>query len=75
EVRTKREFVGVLEHMMEELYDPHAHLGITEREWQAMLVDFRAVLDRFEVPHREQSELIAIVESTKADIVVGEERR
>ncbi len=28
EVRSKREFVGVLEEMMEELYDPHAHLGV-----------------------------------------------
>ncbi len=28
EVRSKREFVGVLERVMEELYDPHAHLGV-----------------------------------------------
>lgn len=27
-VQSKREFVAVLEEMMEELYDPHAHLGI-----------------------------------------------
>jgi C-terminal processing protease CtpA/Prc len=28
EARGRREFVGVLEDMMEELYDPHAHLGV-----------------------------------------------
>ncbi len=28
EVGSKREFIGVLEDMMEELYDPHAHLGV-----------------------------------------------
>lgn len=28
QVRSKREFVGVLEDVMEELYDPHAHLGV-----------------------------------------------
>lgn len=27
-VATRREFVGVLEAMMQELYDPHAHLGV-----------------------------------------------
>jgi hemoglobin len=47
----------------------HAHLNITEREWQEMLRVFRAVLAKFTVPEAEQRELIAIVESTKADIV------
>lgn len=49
----------------------HAHLNITEREWQAMLTDFRATLNQFNVPQREQDELVQIVESTKPDIVVG----
>ncbi len=48
----------------------HAHLGISERDWQAMLADFRRVLNDFRVPQREQNELVAIVESTKADIVI-----
>jgi hemoglobin len=51
--------------------ESHAHLHITEAEWQAMLVDFKKSLARFEVPEPEQKELIAIVESTKKDIVVG----
>ncbi len=44
---------------------------ITEREWQAMLGDFRRTLNNYQVPKREQQELIAIVESTKKDIVIS----
>ena len=51
--------------------DSHAHLGITESEWNALVTDFRASLDKFKVPAPEQKELIAIVESTKKDIVMG----
>jgi hemoglobin len=51
--------------------DSHAHLNITEKEWQAMVVDFKATLDKYKVPAKEQGELIAIVESTKKDIVVA----
>lgn len=49
----------------------HAHLNISEKEWQAMLADFRKTLDKFSVPAAEQGELIAIVNSTKTDIVVA----
>jgi hemoglobin len=48
----------------------HQHLGITEREWQAMAADFKKALDTFEVPEAEQQELFTIVESTKTDIVI-----
>jgi hypothetical protein len=34
-----------------------------------MVVDFKATLDKFKVPPREQQELITIVGSTRADIV------
>ena len=47
----------------------HAHLNISEREWQAMAADFKVTLDKFAVPEPEQQELFAIVETTKADIV------
>ena len=51
--------------------DSHAPLNITERQWQAMVADFRATLDKFKVPAPEQNALVTIVESTKKDIVVG----
>jgi len=50
--------------------ESHQHLNITENEWQAMRADFKKVLDKFKVPAQEQRELIAIVESTKKDIVL-----
>jgi hemoglobin len=51
--------------------DSHAELGITAGEWDAFLDDLRQTFDRFGVPAAERSELLAIVESTKADIVIG----
>lgn len=54
-----------------EMKAAHAHLNISEAEWQAMLDAFRITLDKFNVPAAEQGELVAIVNSTKADIVTG----
>ncbi|MEK7316120.1 MAG: group 1 truncated hemoglobin [Candidatus Eisenbacteria bacterium] len=51
--------------------ETHANFHITQKEWDALLVEFRACLDKFKVPPAEQNELVAIVESTKADIVEG----
>lgn len=51
--------------------ESHQHLNITEKEWQAMVADFKKTLDKFKVPAKEQGELIAIVESTKGDIVMS----
>jgi hemoglobin len=53
------------------MLDSHAHLDITEDEWQSFLADLRATLDKFSVPATEQSELFAIVETTKHDIVIA----
>jgi hemoglobin len=52
------------------MYDSHAHLDITEQEWQAFLDDLRQTLDKFAVPEAERAELFAIVASTKKDIVL-----
>lgn len=51
--------------------ETHAQMYITEREWQAMLGDFRRTLENYQVPEQEQKQLIAIVESTKKDIVLS----
>ncbi len=50
--------------------DSHRHLMITEEEWRAFMDDFAQTLEKFAVPHPEQDELTAIVESTKEAIVV-----
>jgi hemoglobin len=49
--------------------ESHDRLNINEAQWQAMVADFRKTLDKFKVPAKEQDELVAIVESTKKDIV------
>lgn len=49
--------------------ESHSQLNITEKEWDAMVADFRTTLNQFKVPAAEQKELIDIVASTKPDIV------
>ena len=51
--------------------ESHAHLAITPAEWDAFLEDFVNTLDKFAVPAAERRELLAIVDSTRGDIVVG----
>jgi len=62
---------GPCQYAGREMQAAHAHLNISEKEWQAMLADFRTTLDKFSVPAAEQGELVTIVNSTKADIVLG----
>jgi hemoglobin len=52
------------------MHDSHAHLDITEAEWAVFLDDLRETFNRFNVPEQERRELLTIVESTKADIVL-----
>lgn len=48
----------------------HAHLNITEAEWDRMVSVFEELLASHEVPEQESMELLAIIDSTKADIVM-----
>jgi hemoglobin len=50
--------------------DSHRDLMITAIEWDAFLDDLQQTLDKFAVPQAEQAEIKAIVDSTRADIVV-----
>jgi len=51
--------------------ESHLYLNITEKEWETFVADFQETLDKFQVPGKEQNELLAIVESTKGDIVMS----
>lgn len=53
----------------------HAHLNITEREWDRMVTIFTATLAKHRVPAKETEELLAIVGSTRADIVISKSGR
>ena len=50
--------------------ESHAHLNISEREWDVMAKEFQESLNKFNVPDAEQKELFDMVGKTKADIVV-----
>jgi hemoglobin len=50
--------------------ESHADLKITGEEWDAFLDDLQQTLDKFAVPSEEQTEVKAIVDSTRSDIVV-----
>jgi hemoglobin len=53
------------------MFDTHRELLITSEEWDAFMDDFRQTLAKFDVPDRETGELVAIVESTRDDIVTS----
>jgi hemoglobin len=53
------------------MHESHAALRITPQEWEAFMDDFTQTLTFCGVPAQEQSELVAIVQSTYNDIVIA----
>jgi hemoglobin len=51
--------------------ESHEKLNITEAEWDRMETILKDVLTKHGVPDAEQGEIVAIVESTKGDIVMS----
>jgi hemoglobin len=51
------------------MVDSHRELHITGHEWNAFMDDLDQTLSKFTVPESERAEVVAIVESTKRDIV------
>jgi hemoglobin len=47
----------------------HAGMKISEGDWTAFIGHLHATLDSFQVPATEYAEVIAFIESTKADMV------
>ena len=47
----------------------HRGMGISARDWEIFLGHLHATLDKFRVPEQERREVLAFVESTRADIV------
>jgi hemoglobin len=50
--------------------DSHRHLAITADEWDAFMDDLHSALAKFQVPAAEETEVVAIIESTRDAIVV-----
>ncbi len=53
----------------ENIKSSHAKMSITNAEFNATVGDLKVTLDRLKVADREQKELLAIVESTRSQIV------
>lgn len=47
----------------------HAHLNISEKEWRVMVSELKKSLAKFKVPAHEQQDLIALLATTKSNIV------
>lgn len=63
---------GPQEYSGRSMAESHKDLSITRDEWSALMDDLQQSLDKFAVPPEEQAELKAIVNSTRAEIVVGD---
>lgn len=50
------------------MIDSHAHLKMTNAEWDAFVHDFNQSLHKFDVPEAEQAEIIAVVGSLKGEM-------
>jgi hemoglobin len=57
-----------------QMKESHAHMNITEQQWDRMVTLFKGVLAKHKVPAKETEELLVIVGSTKADIVVSRQK-
>jgi hemoglobin len=55
--------------------ESHRDLAITPGEWQAFMDDVQTTLDKFSVPAAEQAEVKALIESTRAAIVISDADR
>ena len=54
--------------------ESHADMNITKGEWDRMVTIFKEVLAKHKVPAKETQELLQVVGSTKADIVVSRQQ-
>ena len=52
-----------------EIKSGHDDMRITNPEFDAVIGDLKATLDKLQIPNREQKELLAIIESTRPQIV------
>lgn len=54
------------------MIDSHADLAITEPEWDAFMHSLDQSMFKFEVPARERAEVVAFMETFRADIVTAQ---
>jgi hemoglobin len=62
---------GPLYYTGRDMKTSHRGMKIGQDDWGALLKHLNATLDAFKVPQPERGEVLAFIESTKADIVEG----
>ena len=60
---------GPLYYTGRDMATSHKGMRISSKDWEIFLGHLHATLDRFQVPKQERREVLAFVESTRADIV------
>jgi hemoglobin len=60
---------GPLYYTGRDMATSHKGMGINAGDWDRLLGHVRATLDKFKVPDAERRDVLAFVESTRADIV------
>ena len=60
---------GPLYYTGRDMRTSHQGMNVSESDWAAFLGHLNATLDAFRVPQLERDEVIAFIQSTKADIV------
>ena len=60
---------GLLYYTGRDMATSHRGMRISSRDWEIFLGHLHATLDVFQVPEQERREVLAFVESTRADIV------
>ena len=60
---------GPLYYTGRDMKTSHVGMKVSESDWAAMVGHLSATLDAFKVPQPERGEVLAFIQSTKADIV------
>jgi len=60
---------GPLLYTGRDMLTSHKGMGITESDWQILIDHLKASLAKLQVPQQEQDDVLAFIDSTRADIV------
>jgi len=60
---------GPLLYMGRDMLTSHKGMGVTESDWQILITHLKTTLGGFQVPQQEQDDVLAFIDTTKADIV------
>ena len=60
---------GPLLYTGRDMLSSHKGMGITESDWQILIDHLKASLAELQVPQQEQNDVLAFIDSTRADIV------